>query len=190
LILLGHGENSIFEILLELSEDFPELRLIPVIADVRDRLRIASVFATHQPEVVFHAAAHKHVPLMEANPAEAVTNNVMGTGNLLEIAAQIGVERFVLISTDKAVQPSSVYGATKRLAEMLVLDSTPRESSVWWCVLEMCLGAANDHSLFKTQTTRRPHQHTLTCAVFYDHSGVRSIWSGRLLDGEGRRSWS
>ena len=128
LILLGHGENSIFEILLELTEDFPELRLTPVIADVRDQRRIASVFAKHQPQVVFHAAAHKHVPLMEANAPEAVTNNVMGTRNLLEIAAESNVERFVLISTDKAVQPSSVYGATKRMAEMLVLDAARRSN--------------------------------------------------------------
>lgn len=126
LILLGHGENSIFEILLELSEDFPGLPLFPIIADVRDQTRLAEVFAAQQPQVVFHAAAHKHVPLMEANPVEAVTNNVIGTRNLVERAAQAGVERFVMISTDKAVRPSSVYGATKRLAEMLVLDGARR----------------------------------------------------------------
>ncbi|MGE5251927.1 MAG: polysaccharide biosynthesis protein [Bacteroidota bacterium] len=123
LVLLGHGENSIFEIFLELSEDYPELALVPVIADIRDSERIASVFGLHRPQVVFHAAAHKHVPLMEANPTEAVTNNVLGTRNMVEVSAQSGVERFVLISTDKAVQPASVYGATKRLAEMLVLDA-------------------------------------------------------------------
>ncbi|MEW6241198.1 MAG: nucleoside-diphosphate sugar epimerase/dehydratase, partial [Chloroflexota bacterium] len=123
LVLLGHGENSIFEIFLELREDYPDLDLLPVIADVRDRERIASVFAEHQPQVVFHAAAHKHVPLMEANAVEAVTNNVIGTQVMVEAAAAGKVERFVLISTDKAVQPANVYGATKRLAEMLVLDS-------------------------------------------------------------------
>lgn len=123
LILLGHGENSIFEIFLELREDYPDLTLLPVIADVRDRERIASVFAAHRPQVVFHAAAHKHVPLMEANAVEAVTNNVIGTQVMVEAAAAGKVERFVLISTDKAVRPASVYGATKRLAEMLVLDA-------------------------------------------------------------------
>ena len=111
LVLLGHGENSIFEILLELREDFPELLLTPIIADVRDEARLEGVFAARQPEVIFHAAAHKHVPLMEANPLEAVTNNVIGTRNMVAMAAAAGVERFVMISTDKAVQPSSVYGA-------------------------------------------------------------------------------
>jgi FlaA1/EpsC-like NDP-sugar epimerase len=126
LVLLGHGENSIFEVLLELREDYPDLPLLPVIADVRDRERLEFVFSTHRPQVVFHAAAHKHVPLMEANITEAVTNNVVGTHNVIEIAAAQKVGRFVLISTDKAVQPTSVYGATKRLAEMLVLDQAER----------------------------------------------------------------
>jgi FlaA1/EpsC-like NDP-sugar epimerase len=126
LVLLGHGENSIFEVLLELKEDFPNLVLAPVIADVRDHDRMASIFAEHRPDVIFHAAAHKHVPLMEVNSAEAVTNNVFGTQNLIEIAARFEVQRFVLISTDKAVRPASVYGATKRLAEMLVLEAARR----------------------------------------------------------------
>src|SRR5215216_6156420 len=121
LVLLGHGENSIFEIYLELHEDYPDLLLSPVIADVRDTPRLTQVFAEHQPEVVFHAAAHKHVPLMEVNIVEAVTNNVTGTRNVVQTALDQGIERFVLISTDKAVRPSSIYGATKRLAEMIVL---------------------------------------------------------------------
>ena len=123
LVLLGHGENSIFEILLELQSNYPNLKLIPVIADIRDAQRLDSVFKTHQPQIVFHAAAHKHVSLMEANPVEAVTNNVLGTRNLVQVAVAHNVERFVLISTDKAVRPSSIYGATKRLAEMIVLDA-------------------------------------------------------------------
>ena len=123
LVLLGHGENSIFEILLELEYDYPDLTLHPVIADIRNSERLTQVFNQHQPQIVFHAAAHKHVPLMEINVAEAVTNNVIGTKNLVEIALAHTVERFVLISTDKAVRPSSVYGATKRLAEMIVLDA-------------------------------------------------------------------
>jgi FlaA1/EpsC-like NDP-sugar epimerase len=123
LVLLGHGENSIFEILLELKDDYPELPIYPVIADIRDAGRLQAVFAEHRPQVIFHAAAHKHVPLMEANVSEAVTNNVEGTRRVAEAALGGEVERFVLISTDKAVAPTSVYGATKRLAEMTVLDA-------------------------------------------------------------------
>ncbi len=123
LILLGHGENSIFEILLELRHDYPSLLLPPVIADIRNPERLDCVFKEHQPHVVFHAAAHKHVPLMETNIVEAVTNNVIGTRNVVQAAQDHHVERFVLISTDKAVRPSSIYGATKRLAEMIVLNA-------------------------------------------------------------------
>ena len=125
LVLLGHGENSIFEIYLELREEYPELLLSPVIADVRDTERLAQVFAQRQPQVVFHAAAHKHVPLMEVNVVEAITNNVLGTRNVVQAALDYNAERFVLISTDKAVRPSSIYGATKRLAEMIVLNAAP-----------------------------------------------------------------
>jgi len=123
LVLLGHGENSIFETLLELEYDYPELALHPVIADIRNQERLASIFQQHQPQIVFHAAAHKHVPLMEINIVEAITNNVLGTNNVVQTALDHNTERFVLISTDKAVRPSSVYGATKRLAEMIVLDA-------------------------------------------------------------------
>jgi FlaA1/EpsC-like NDP-sugar epimerase len=126
LVLVGHGENSIFEILLELEKSFPALALQPVIADVRHRTRLDQVFKRYQPEVVFHAAAHKHVPLMERNVEEAVTNNVEGTRNVVDIALAYAVHRLVMISTDKAVQPTSVMGATKRFAEMLVLDAAQR----------------------------------------------------------------
>jgi FlaA1/EpsC-like NDP-sugar epimerase len=120
LLLLGHGENSIFDIQNMLREAHPDLELVPIIADVRDRQHVLQIFAQHLPEVVYHAAAHKHVPLMEANIAEAVLNNVAGTDNLVEGAVTFGVDHFVLISTDKAVRPCSVMGATKRIAEMLV----------------------------------------------------------------------
>lgn len=126
IILLGHGENSIFDSLVELESSFPSLPLHPVIADVRDSSRLYTVFEKHRPQVVFHAAAHKHVPLMEANVEEAVTNNVLGTRNVIDMAISFGVERLVLISSDKAVRPTSVMGATKRLAEMLVIDSAHR----------------------------------------------------------------
>jgi FlaA1/EpsC-like NDP-sugar epimerase len=123
LVLLGHGENSIFEIFLELHDDYPELLISPVIADVRDAERLRQVFGQHQPQVVFHAAAHKHVPLMEVNIVEAITNNVLGTRNVVQAALDHNIERFVLVSTDKAVRPASIYGATKRLAEMIVLNA-------------------------------------------------------------------
>jgi FlaA1/EpsC-like NDP-sugar epimerase len=126
LVLLGHGENSIFEALLELKQDYPNFELIPVIADVRDPIRMRAVFEKYQPEVVFHTAAHKHVPMMQFNVEEAVANNILGTKNVVETAEKCGVERFVLISTDKAVHPANVYGATKRMAEMIVLDAALR----------------------------------------------------------------
>ncbi len=126
LILLGHGENSIFETMLEIEENFPGLALHPVIADVRDMDRLNVVFEDHRPQVVFHTAAHKHVPLMEVNIEEAITNNILGTRNVVEVSLNYGVERMVLISTDKAIRPSSVYGATKRIGEMLVLDAAHR----------------------------------------------------------------
>jgi len=124
--VLGHGENSIFEAMIELHESFPEQPFIPVIADVRDSDRVFSVFKTYKPQVVFHAAAHKHVPLMELNVEEAITNNVQGTHNVVDAALAHDTERFVLISTDKAVEPTSVYGATKRMAEIIVRDAADR----------------------------------------------------------------
>ena len=120
LVLLGHGENSIFEALLELREQFPALPLISVIADVRDQRRVGEAFERYRPHAVFHAAAHKHVPLMEENVREAITNNVGGTRSIVDASLQTDVEHFVFISTDKAVRPSSMMGATKRLAEMVV----------------------------------------------------------------------
>jgi len=120
LILLGHGENSIFDILQELSLSFPDVQIIPVIADVRDRTRIAQIFQQYRPHAVFHAAAHKHVPLMEDNVLEAVTNNVQGTRNVVDAAVEADIQHFVLISTDKAVRPTSIMGATKRVAEQIV----------------------------------------------------------------------
>lgn len=120
LILLGHGENSIFEIYHELRELYPNLELVTLIADIRDQEKIDQIFARYRPQVIFHAAAHKHVPLMEANPDEAVTNNVFGTRNVANAAHNIGAECFVMVSTDKAVNPGNVMGATKRVAEMVV----------------------------------------------------------------------
>ncbi|MFN2146741.1 MAG: polysaccharide biosynthesis protein, partial [Anaerolineales bacterium] len=126
IVLAGHGENSIFEIMVELEESFPQLEKVPVIVDVRDRNRLTQIFNRYQPEVIFHTAAHKHVSLMERNAEEAVTNNVLGTRNVVEVAAEAGVERLVMISTDKAVCPTSIMGATKRLAEMVVLNAAEK----------------------------------------------------------------
>jgi len=121
LVLLGHGENSIFEIYNELRRwNLPETKVTAVIADVRFGERILGVFEQYRPEIVFHAAAHKHVPLMELNPAEAITNNVLGTRNVVRAATAVGTAHFVMISTDKAVNPTSVMGASKRTAELLV----------------------------------------------------------------------
>ncbi len=129
LILLGHGENSIFEMANELRQLWPRLPIKEVIADVRDLGRLRQVFAAYEPEIIFHAAAHKHVPLMELNAVEAVTNNVQGTANLLRLAEAYHVGRFVFISTDKAVNPSSVMGATKRVAEFLVHAAAQRDGT-------------------------------------------------------------
>jgi FlaA1/EpsC-like NDP-sugar epimerase len=120
LLVLGHGENPIFEITEELGRMDCRCQVVPVIADVRDARRLDAVFAEHRPFAVFHAAAHKHVPLMEGNVIESVTNNVFGTRNLVNAAIAHGTQHFVLISTDKAVRPTNVMGATKRVAEFVV----------------------------------------------------------------------
>jgi FlaA1/EpsC-like NDP-sugar epimerase len=126
LLLLGHGENSLFNLSNELNRFAASLHLaqpipMPVlVADVRDRQRMADLFERYQPQLVFHAAAHKHVPLMEANLEDAVTNNIMGTQVVVELCDMFNVERFVLISSDKAVNPVSVMGVTKRVAERVV----------------------------------------------------------------------
>jgi len=124
--LLGHGENSVFEALIELNETFPGLPVLPIIADIRDQARMHDVFDAFRPDIVFHAAAHKHVPLMELNIEEAVTNNVLGTQTVVNAALSQATPRLVLISTDKAVEPASIYGATKRVAEMIVRDAAMR----------------------------------------------------------------
>jgi len=126
LILLGHGENSIFATLLELEDLYSGLPVHPMIADVRNLDRLNAIFENQLPHMVFHAAAHKHVPLMEVNVEEAITNNVVGTRNVVDVSLSYEVERLVLISSDKAIRPSSVMGATKRMAEMLVLDAAHR----------------------------------------------------------------
>ena len=126
LVLFGHGENSIYNVHAELSRDYPALTLHPIIGDTRNAWRVDRVFAHYKPAVVVHTAAHKHVPLMEDNPAEAVTNNVGGTWNLLRTCEEHDVQTFVMISSDKAVNPTSTMGATKRIAEHLVQATAQR----------------------------------------------------------------
>ncbi len=121
IILLGHGENSIYQINKELNGKYKgQIEIIPVIADIQDRKRLFEVMQQYIPDRVYHAAAHKHVPMMEYNPKEAVKNNIYGTKNMAEAAKSAGVGSFVMISTDKAVNPPNVMGATKRVAEMIV----------------------------------------------------------------------
>lgn len=134
IILLGHGENSVFNIQQELEQQIKNLHeshklrrnkpnISAFIADIRVYARLEQIFDKCQPDVIFHAAAHKHVPLMELNPTEAITNNVRGTKNLLAIAIKYNIKNFVMISTDKAVNPTNIMGASKRVAEMLVLQA-------------------------------------------------------------------
>ena len=130
LIILGHGENSIYQLNMELLGKYAEhFRITPVIADVQDRKRIFEVMEKYRPDVVYHAAAHKHVPLMEINPREAVKNNILGTRNVAEAANHANVKTFVMISTDKAVNPPNIMGATKRLCEMIVQDMATKSET-------------------------------------------------------------
>lgn len=123
LLLVGRGENSIFNIEQELKRDFPQLKVTALIADVRHQSRIEHIFKTWKPEIIFHAAAHKHVPLMQHNPTEALENNALASFHLAKLANLYGVETFVLISTDKAVEPNNFMGLSKRLAELMVKAS-------------------------------------------------------------------
>jgi FlaA1/EpsC-like NDP-sugar epimerase len=120
MLLLERAENNLFEIDRELRQRWIGADLAPIVADICDSERIAQVFETEQPQVVFHCAAHKHVPMMEINPCEAIRNNVLGTKTVADAAAAVDAQAFVMVSTDKAVNPTSVMGATKRVAELYV----------------------------------------------------------------------
>ncbi|WP_033543107.1 polysaccharide biosynthesis protein [Planococcus sp. CAU13] len=135
ILLLGHGENSIYNIDRELRAKLHKnIKITPIIADVQDRERIFAIIEQYKPDVIYHAAAHKHVPLMEANPFEAVKNNIMGTKNVAEAADASGVGNFVLISTDKAVNPPNIMGATKRFAEMIVQNLARKSDTTFAAV--------------------------------------------------------
>ncbi|MFY9550295.1 MAG: nucleoside-diphosphate sugar epimerase/dehydratase, partial [Thermoanaerobaculia bacterium] len=126
ILLVERAEFALFEVDAEMRRVFPEIEIAPLVADVCDEGRVRALFKEHAPQIVFHAAAHKHVPMMEANPCEAIKNNVLATRLLGEIAGEYGVETFVMISTDKAVRPTSIMGATKRTAELAVQDLAKR----------------------------------------------------------------
>lgn len=120
LIIFDIYENNLYFLELELKNKYPNIKVAPIIGSIRDLDKLKYVYARYRPEVVFHAAAHKHVPLMEMNPEEAVKNNIFGTKNVAEVADEYGVDRFVLVSTDKAVNPTNIMGASKRVAEMII----------------------------------------------------------------------
>ena len=132
LLLLDNCENNMYDIEMELRNNYPYIDIVAFVKDIKDKRAINQIFAEHQPYVVYHAAAHKHVPLMEANPEEAIKNNVMGTYNVAQAADKFGAKKFVLISTDKAVNPTSIMGASKRLAEIIIqyIDKTSKTNFV------------------------------------------------------------
>lgn len=120
LIIFDFYENNAYDIEQELKRKFPKLNLLVLIGNVRDEIKVKDVFSKYHPDIVYHAAAHKHVPLMETSPIEAVKNNVFGTLNMAKVASEYNTKRFILISTDKAVRPTNIMGATKRICEMIV----------------------------------------------------------------------
>ncbi len=132
--ILDKDENSIYDLEQELKRRGTAARIRSQIADVRDAGRLRAIFKEVRPEVVFHAAAHKHVPLMEEHPCEAILNNVVGTRNVIELAEEFGVQRFVFISSDKAVKPANVMGATKRIGELMVHASAGLRRTRFACV--------------------------------------------------------
>ena len=134
LVLVEQAENSLFHVHMALVEDFPNLHVVPCIADICDEGRMDAIFAEWRPPLVFHAAAHKHVPMMEWNPGEAIKNNVLGTKTIANLADAWQVERFVMISTDKAVNPTSVMGVSKRVAELFIQSFAQKSSTSFMTV--------------------------------------------------------
>jgi FlaA1/EpsC-like NDP-sugar epimerase len=120
IILYERAETPLFEIEMELVREFPYVKVIAVLGDIRDRTQLSKAFSNYRPHIVFHAAAYKHVPIMELQPWKAIKNNILGTRNIIDISSQYSVKRFVFVSTDKAVRPVNIMGATKRVSEILV----------------------------------------------------------------------
>jgi FlaA1/EpsC-like NDP-sugar epimerase len=156
LLLVGRGENRLHWIYLYLSQRYPNLEILPIVQSITETDSLREIFAEHQPEIVFHTAAHKHVYLMEKAPVEAVRNNVLGTARLADLAEEFRVERFIFISSDKAVAPSSVMGATKRVGELL-LTLRPARGTQFICVrFGNVLGSEGSVlEIFKRQWARR-----------------------------------
>lgn len=156
LVILDIYENNLYDIEMELRAEYPKLNLEAIVASVRDKARLNNVFETYKPEIVFHAAAHKHVPLMEKSPLEAIKNNVFGTYNVVNCADEYGVEKFVLISTDKAVNPTNIMGASKRVCEMIVQAKNKVSNTEYAAVrFENVLGSNGSViPLFKKQIER------------------------------------
>jgi len=134
LILIDKDENSIYEIDFELNSQPAEFKITPFIADIRNLKRLKYIIEKYRPEIIFHAAAHKHVPLMEFNISEAILNNILGTRNVSRLAAEHQVERFIYISTDKAVNPTSVMGATKKIGEIIIQEDASKYGTKYSCV--------------------------------------------------------
>ena len=134
LLIFDISENSVYNLEFDLSSLYPDLKYMALIGSVRDRARIEYIFDKYRPNVVFHAAAHKHVPLMELNATEAIKNNVFGTLNVAEMADKFNAERFILISTDKAVNPTNIMGASKRIAEIIILMMSIKSRTVFSAV--------------------------------------------------------
>ncbi len=182
LVLLGHGENSIFEILLELRQDYPSLSLVPVIADVRNLERLDSIFKEHQPQIVFHAAAHKHVPLMEANIVEAITNNVLGTRNVVQVALDYTIERsFIHLWCNKTPRRNDRTECSARIRTCLYCRS------FWKCAWQ----PRQYHSHVQTANCKRwsGHDHTSRYVpFFYDHPGSSLSCFAGCLHGKRRRN--
>ncbi len=134
LLIFDMSENSVYDLEFDLKTRFPEIKYKTIIGSIRDKQKLNNVFKTYKPVVVFHAAAHKHVPLMELNPTEAIKNNVFGTLNVAEAADKYGVNRFILISTDKAVNPANIMGASKRIAEIIIQIKARNSKTVFSAV--------------------------------------------------------
>ena len=158
LLVIDIYENGAYELQMELKRFYPDADVEVLIASVRDYDRMENIFSMYKPDIIYHAAAHKHVPLMEYSPNEAVKNNCMGTLNMAKLADKYNVCRFVLISTDKAVRPTNVMGATKRICEMIV-QTYNRQSKTEFVAVRFgnVLGSngCSDSSVFKTNRIRR-----------------------------------
>ena len=129
IMLYERAESPLYEMEVELKADYPQINVIPILADVRDRRQLTNAFEAHKPQVVFHAAAYKHVPMLEVQPWKAIKNNIQGTRNVIDVASEYAVDKFVFVSTDKAVRPTNIMGATKRVAEMIVQSQNACEIS-------------------------------------------------------------